>query len=426
MEGNIKVKLTLCVICKDEEKKIVRCLRSAKEVVDAMVVVDTGSTDKTVQLAQAEGATVYEIPWEDSFSKARNYAINQVQEGWIIFIDADEYFTESSLPFIRPSIENAATHHKDYVLMEIINQDDKGLMGTLKYIKAFRKDKHIYYVYDIHEALCKDNGELLEWDASDKLKLLHDGYQKDAVGGKDKEQRNEKMLLKELEKNPHNIDVHFYLMQNYLCQNRPDKVIEYGEKVLKAKKCNIWGAIELTYTYILNACRNLDLPYEKIKAYYEAGIRCNQAYPDFDYYYGLYHYKINDYENCIKYLEICLQKVGQYKDRIASYAVGSIEDILIIQSNSYIEMARYQESVNLLVKILRINPEHASVLYNLILIIQQQESAEAIGGFLCKIYDLNNARHLMLLLGVIKQCNNEALYQYFYLRTPDIIKQQLS
>ena len=234
------------------------------------------------------------------------------------------------------------------------------------------------------------------------------------------------MLLKELQKNPNNVDVYFYLMQNYLCQDKPDKVIEYGEKVLKHKKCNIWGAIELTYTYILNACKNLDLPYEKVKKYYEAGVKINPNYPDFDYYFGMYHHRIQDYENCIKYLSLCLQKVGNYRDKIASYAVGSIENALMLQANSYMELARYQEAVNVLVKILRINPERASVLYNLILIIQQQESAEAIGGFLCKLYDLNNPSHQLFLLEVIKQCSNEALYQYFYSRTSEAVKQQLS
>lgn len=59
------MKISLCVICKDEEKKIGRCLRSVKEAVDEMIIIDTGSTDNTIKIAEEEGAKIYQIPWED-------------------------------------------------------------------------------------------------------------------------------------------------------------------------------------------------------------------------------------------------------------------------------------------------------------------------------------------------------------------------
>lgn len=411
------MKITLCVICKNEEKKILRCIQSAKPAVDEMIIVDTGSTDRTVELAKSEGAKVYEIAWENSFSKARNYAINKVDEGWIIFIDADEYFSNKSIPLIRACIEEAAIKNMDCVLMDIINYDDNGLTATQKYIKAFRKDKKIYYVYDIHEALKGDNGTLKMWDASDKLKLLHDGYKEQGI--KEKEKRNEKMLLEELKENPNNVDAKFYLMQNYLSQNDCHKVIQYGEEILKAKSTGIWGGKELTYTYMIQACMVAMLPYEQITKYYEEAIAYNATYPDFDYYYGLYLYKCKDYGECILKIKKCLEKVESYNDRIASYATGHIEDALVFEAYCYYELKQYQEAVQLMVKILHLDPERVNILYYLLLIIQETETPQAIGGFLERLYDLNNFLHQIILLKVSKKCGNEGLFQYFYERASD-------
>lgn len=418
------MKITLCVICKNEEKKILRCIQSTKTAVDEIIVVDTGSTDRTVELAKSAGATVFEIAWENSFSKARNYAINKVDKGWIIFIDADEYFTNKSIPLIRECIEEAAMNSKDCVLMDIINYDDNGLTATQKYIKAFRKDDKIYYVYDIHEALKSDNGSLELWDASDKLKLLHDGYKVQDI--KEKEKRNEKMLLEELKKNPNNVDAKFYLMQNYLSQNDLDKVIQYGEEILKAKSTGIWGGKELAYTYMIQACMLAMVPYKKITKYYEYAIAYNATYPDFDYYYGLYLYKYKEYSECILKIKICLEKIEAYNDRIASYATGHIEDALVFQAYCYYELKQYQDAVQVMVKVLHINPERVNILYYLLLIIQEKEMPQAIGGFLERLYDLNNTLHQIILLKVSKKCGNEGLFQYFYERACDEAKKQVN
>ena len=78
------------MIVKDEENDLVKCLRSVKPVVDEMIVVDTGSTDRTKDIATALGAKVFEFPWENDFSAARNFSISQAKGDWILALDADE------------------------------------------------------------------------------------------------------------------------------------------------------------------------------------------------------------------------------------------------------------------------------------------------------------------------------------------------
>lgn len=420
------MKISLCVICKDEEKKIGRCLRSVKEVVDEMIIIDTGSTDNTIKIAEEEGAKIYQIPWEDSFSKARNYAIEQVDEGWIVFIDADEYFTSASVPHIRACVEEAVVHQRDYLLVEIINKDSIGVMGTLKSIKAFRKDDHIYYINDIHEALCRDNGQLKEWDVSDRIKLIHDGYDRMKPDAKDKEARNERLLLKELEKDPDNVNTKFYLLQNYLCQSKYDKVIEMGEEVLKYQAFDVWGAKELAYNYIIQACTKIMRPYDEVKKYYGQAICLNAQYPDFDYYFGIYHYKEKRYEECLVYFERCLEKIRNYKERTASYAVGNIERIWLYQINSCFELNKINEAISTMIKVLRINPDNVEVLLNLVQILQGSEETSVLGEMLSRLYNLDEIRHQLLLLKVSQQCNNKELFNFFYNRADNVVKNKFN
>jgi GT2 family glycosyltransferase/tetratricopeptide (TPR) repeat protein/MoaA/NifB/PqqE/SkfB family radical SAM enzyme/glycosyltransferase involved in cell wall biosynthesis/2-polyprenyl-3-methyl-5-hydroxy-6-metoxy-1,4-benzoquinol methylase len=82
--------VSLCMIVKNEEQHIGRCLANAKSVADEMIVVDTGSTDRTKDIAKAFGAKVYDFEWTNDFSEARNFSISKASGDWILILDADE------------------------------------------------------------------------------------------------------------------------------------------------------------------------------------------------------------------------------------------------------------------------------------------------------------------------------------------------
>lgn len=88
MSGGIKV--SLCVIARDEEECIRQCLQSARHIVDESIVVDTGSSDRTTAIAEEEGAKVYAFAWGDDFAAARNFALEQASGDWVLVLDADE------------------------------------------------------------------------------------------------------------------------------------------------------------------------------------------------------------------------------------------------------------------------------------------------------------------------------------------------
>ena len=82
--------ISLCMIVKDEAEQIRDCLESVRAHVDQMIIVDTGSTDKTVEIATELGAEIYHYQWTNDFAAARNVSLEYAQSDWIIFLDADE------------------------------------------------------------------------------------------------------------------------------------------------------------------------------------------------------------------------------------------------------------------------------------------------------------------------------------------------
>ena len=78
------------MIAKNEERVLARCLASVRAIVDEIILVDTGSTDRTVEIAESFGARVYHAPWENDFSKVRNVSLSYATKDWILVLDADE------------------------------------------------------------------------------------------------------------------------------------------------------------------------------------------------------------------------------------------------------------------------------------------------------------------------------------------------
>ena len=97
------LRLSLCMIVKDEEEMLPRCLAAVKPAVDEMIVVDTGSTDRTVEIAESFGARVLHHEWTGSFSDARNVSLEAATGDWIIYLDADEVLVEEDAERLRAS-----------------------------------------------------------------------------------------------------------------------------------------------------------------------------------------------------------------------------------------------------------------------------------------------------------------------------------
>jgi|GEM_PF-548144 len=101
--------ISLCMIVKNEENNLVKCLTSVKTVVDEIIVVDTGSHDRTKDIAKVFGAKVYDFEWTNNFSDARNYSLSKASGRWILVLDADEVIASSDLYSIRKLVKKTGS-----------------------------------------------------------------------------------------------------------------------------------------------------------------------------------------------------------------------------------------------------------------------------------------------------------------------------
>lgn len=194
------VKISACVITKNEEKHIERWLDTMRKITQDLIVVDTGSTDRTVELAKAGGARVYHFEWIDDFAAAKNYAIEQAKGDWILFLDADEFFTEASLLNVRQLIEKHHRNRKIEVfvckMIDVDTDRDNALLDEFYNVRIFRNVPWLRYENKVHEMLRKSNGKINLTVVPDGIEILHTGYTQSLVTKKLK--RNLAILQQEI------------------------------------------------------------------------------------------------------------------------------------------------------------------------------------------------------------------------------------
>ena len=149
------MKISQAMIVKNEEKNIERALSWGKTVVSEQIVVDTGSTDRTVEIAKKMGAQVYFFPWQDDFSLAKNFAISKCRYPWIAMLDADEYFSEQDAKKMKEYIALVEKDPKVHGLRTAIADiDPNGQVVSLdSTVRLFRNREDIRYRRAIHEQL---------------------------------------------------------------------------------------------------------------------------------------------------------------------------------------------------------------------------------------------------------------------------------
>lgn len=220
--GNGRPSLSACMIVKNEERFIARCLQSIKNAVDEIVIVDTGSTDSTVEIAQSFGAKVYHHPWRNDFSEARNNSLHHASGEWVLYIDADETLEQKDIPLLHELLNNDSYNA---IFAAIYSELPDGCSKHY-YTRIFRRKKARFKGI-VHEQLICD-GNLKQ----SEIRLYHSGYNLSPEDMIKKHKRTGDLLTKQLEENPDHLFAITNLVRNYRNENNNEKVIELSERGL--------------------------------------------------------------------------------------------------------------------------------------------------------------------------------------------------
>ena len=214
-------KISCCMMVKDEEKNITRCLESIKGHVDEIIVVDTGSTDRTVEIVSEYTDKIYHHPWENDFSKHRNQSISYASGDWILILDADEELVNGG--DLRRFIVQG---EMDAIGFTVYDFDSSGgLICASNSIRMFRNGKGIHYEGIVHNHLFG-----VEHVKITPLSINHYGYKQDPETDNKKFLRTSTLLKKQLDLG---IDpdrdravTHLYLSASYAMVEKHDECLE--------------------------------------------------------------------------------------------------------------------------------------------------------------------------------------------------------
>jgi glycosyltransferase involved in cell wall biosynthesis len=248
------MKLSLCMIVKDEERTLPKCLSSVKNVVDEMVVVDTGSRDRTPYIAQKFGARVYHFQWCNDFSAARNAALKYVTGEWILVLDADETLTQKIVPQLKQAINTL----DEYLLINLVRQEVGAAQSPYSMVsRLFRNHPQICFSRPYHALVDDSISEILRqephWQVGylSGTAILHYGYQKDIITQNNKYAKAQKAMEEFLAAHPGD---------PYVCSKLGALYVEIGK---------ITEGVDLLTKGVAAAQQNYEILYE---LYYHLGI----------------------------------------------------------------------------------------------------------------------------------------------------------
>jgi tetratricopeptide (TPR) repeat protein len=225
--------ISLCMIVKNEEKTLADCLQSVYQLADQIIVVDTGSNDKTIEIARSYGAQVEHFPWIDDFSAARNESLKYATGDWVLILDADERLLKEDCLNIRKAVSSG--HGDIYLcLQKHIDSEEKNVVDVNLIDRLFQNHLGIRFQNAIHETVIPYAVEKELVIAETEISIQHVGRLPGADQVLKKGKRNLEIVEKVLQKDPQNQFARLLTALLHYGQGHIDQSIALLEETLKA------------------------------------------------------------------------------------------------------------------------------------------------------------------------------------------------
>ena len=350
------VQLSLCMIVKNEAANLAQCLTSVKDLVDEMVILDTGSSDRTLEIAKEFGVITASQEWGDDFAAARNEALKLVTGDWVLVLDGDEVFNINAIKDLKSAIAQENTLVVNLIRHEIgASQSPYSAVSRL-----FRNHPAIKFSRPYHETIDDSVLELLKqephWNIVELpiVSILHSGYTPESLQTKDKANRAKSLLEKAFKENPNDPYICSKLGALYLQLGQEKEGLKLLKQGLKVNAASVPISFELHY-HLANAYLH-QKKWELANKHYQKAI--NQPI--------LPQLKIGAFNNFAG----LLQSVGDLKNAQKAYetilkidptfAVGYYNLAMLLKNKGQLQdaIALYQKAINL-------NPNYAEAYQNL-------------------------------------------------------------
>ncbi|QAY67772.1 tetratricopeptide repeat-containing glycosyltransferase family 2 protein [Paenibacillus protaetiae] len=398
--------LSLCMIVKDEENVLDRCLSSVKEIADEIIIIDTGSTDSTKEIASKYTSQIYDFKWIGDFSAARNEGIRKANGKWILVLDADEYFDRTDVLALRSFLEQQIPQANRIFTIDILNFVGSSLaestISSAKVSRIFPNRFNIYYHRPIHEQLISEQGHHLE-SADCPVPLYHTGYLENVLEKKDKHARNINIFQSMKQNKSYSVYDLFTVGNEYAMKLDMDKAIYYYKRSIDKANKNPNYFDKPWYQNCVVALIRCYLQTDKLSDAWElieSRVSRWSSYPEYECLKGLVYYQLGFYRHAKQAFEeaLAIAEKNAAQNKMfwlinADYGAGI--PLHYLQRISSKENDIQQETYYL-TKMLMQNPSHYAALKQLAELLLLSEPTESIIHFLQELLGNERKQHAVL------------------------------
>ncbi|OPA75655.1 hypothetical protein BVG16_20175 [Paenibacillus selenitireducens] len=408
--------LSLCMIVRDEEKVLRRCLESVQDLVDEMIIVDTGSIDRTKEIALEFTDKIYDFTWINDFSAAKNEAISKATSKWVLVLDADEYLDiEEHSKIINYLSQKDNTKPQGFTL-PIYNLTDRAGSNNIIESDAVRiisNHPDIYFERPIHEQVKYKNGELPLQDVN--FIIFHTGYTSDIIKNKDKRNRNlsifnEMKLIKKFEEYDY-----FTLANEYEALGDIKKALYYYQRADTKKSRKMTFYVYCKYKIVTSL-----IQLGHFKEALKINDECIQLWPqyiDFLHIKAEFINQLGLFEDAIILFEQCIRQAEEKSTHKVNFWVIS-PDLAALSysrlSEIYIAKQNYSKAVTSLIKLIELKHKELTNLTTLIHLLLLTDEVPVVISFLDNLYTENTISSLPLLFQASLFIGNSTLASHFF------------
>lgn len=300
--------LSLCMIVKNEEQNLGRCLESVKDIVDEIIIVDTGSTDNTIKIAEKYNAKIFHYKWDNSFANARNFSLSKASKDWILIMDADDELVSEDKEKLLNLINNKNIKLNAFLgetLSYSGDSPDHNIYSNLN-IRLIRNGKGYKFQGDIHEQIIpgiEDRNKEGIIGISD-IRFYHYRYLTKTVYEKNKRKRNMEIIKKELEKNPDNAFMLYNMGVECSAKGDYIEALKYLEKAYE--NFNPLSGFSPKLVLKMISCNAILKRYDECLKLIEEGLKHYPKCTDFEYHKANILFMQNKYSYAIEAAKKCI------------------------------------------------------------------------------------------------------------------------
>lgn len=364
MKKNHKIRLSLCMIVRNEAHNLNDCIQPLKGVLDEIIVIDTGSTDETRKVAKNLGAKVFDFLWCEDFSAARNESIRHATGDYILWLDADDRIDSDNIRKLG-RIKKQFSRRKDQAYYFIINSKEHDGEIEFLQLRIFPNIKGAVFEGKIHEQIYKCLSRLGIKFVKVDITIHHLGYE-DPELAKQKAERNLKIIEEQLKAEPDNLILHYHAGRTLAGLGRKHEAIEHMKKILENEKAQN-GDRE----FLLTAGILLGKYYEEVHLYQDAISVFKKLKKDYEGI-GLLHF-------CLGVVYFLTGNYGQAQEELKKSISLPMEVMLFPIDIKQIKYYQYYTLGRCYLRIGEIDLAREMLLKSLGLYKDQYKSLEALG-----------------------------------------------